>query len=173
MSEGEVWEKASSVPKLQEFYSNPTVELSVGYEDARDAWRVVLTEETSGDPVAYLTVADDSGEVEGVNFLSSVDDLTHPSLTRDEAVKLALADERVRAVLSEHGPYTTGTEYDDVEVDLPFAVVVLGAGGRQADGRGEGGRRRRGGRRDMAPQLRLDRGSGRLADGTRRGGCLR
>jgi hypothetical protein len=134
MSEGEVWEKASSVPKLQEFYSNPTVELSVGYEDARDAWRVVLTEETSGDPVAYLTVADDSGEVEGVNFLSSVDDLTHPSLTRDEAVKLALADERVRAVLSEHGPYTTGTEYDDGEWKVHFYVDEEGpVGGRPTD----------------------------------------
>ena len=102
MSEGEVREKASSVPKLQEFYSNPTVEVSVGYEDATDAWRVVLTEDASGDPVAYLTVADDSGKVEGVNVLTSADDLTHPSLTEDEAVKLALADERVRAVLSEH-----------------------------------------------------------------------
>ena len=134
MSDEEVREKASSVPKLQEFYSNPRVELSVGYEDATDAWRVVLTEEAAGDPVAYLTVADDSGKVEGVNVLASADDLTRPSLTEDEAVKLALADERVRAVLSEHGPYTTGAEYSDGEWTVHFYVDEEGpVGGRPTD----------------------------------------
>ena len=46
-----------------------TVETSVGYEDATDAWRVILTEGAAEDPIAYLTVADDSGEVEGLNVL--------------------------------------------------------------------------------------------------------
>jgi hypothetical protein len=134
MSEVEVRETARSVPKLEEYYSNPTVEASVGYEDETDAWRVVLTEEASGDPVAYLTVADDSGEVEGVNVLSNADDLKYPSLTEDEAVKLALADERVRAELSEHGPYSTGTEYDEGTWTVRFYVDEEGAvGGRPTD----------------------------------------
>jgi hypothetical protein len=134
MSEEEVREKASSVPKLEELYSNPTVEASVGYEDATDAWRVVLTEDVSGDPVAYLTVADDSGEVGGVNVLSSADDLTYPSLSKDEAVKLALADERVQAELSEHGPYSTGAEYDEGEWTVHFYVDEEGVvGGRPTD----------------------------------------
>jgi hypothetical protein len=134
MSEEEVREKASSVPKLEEFYSNPAIEASVGYEDATDAWRVVLTEETSGDPVAYLTVADDSGEVEGVNVLSNAEDLNHPSLSEDEAVKLALADERVQAELSEHGPYTTSAGYDDGEWVVHFYVEEEGlVGGRPTD----------------------------------------
>ena len=48
LSEEAVREKASSVPGLEEFYANPSVETSVGYEDATDAWRVVLTETASG-----------------------------------------------------------------------------------------------------------------------------
>ena len=134
MSEEEVREEASSVPKLEEFYSNPAIETSVGYEDATDAWRVVLTEEVSGDTVAYLTVADDSGEVGGVNVLSSAEEVNHPSLTEDEAVKLALADERVQAELSEHGPYTTSAEYDEGEWTVHFYVDEEGwVGGRPSD----------------------------------------
>jgi hypothetical protein len=134
LSEEEVREKASSVPELEEFYANPSVETSVGYEDATDAWRVVLTEGASGDPVAYLTVADDSGKVEGVNRLSVADDLYLPSLSEEEAVKLALADERVQAELSEHGPYSTGTEYEDGEWTVRFYVEEEGTvGGRPTD----------------------------------------
>ncbi|HEX2183610.1 MAG TPA: glycosyltransferase family 87 protein [Rubrobacteraceae bacterium] len=134
LSEEEVRERASSVPQLEEYYANPSVETSVGYEDATDAWRVVLTEGASGDPIAYLTVADDSGEVEGVNVLSVADNLSYPSLTEEEAVKLALADERVQAELSEHGPYSTGTEYEDGEWTVRFYVEEEGSvGGRPTD----------------------------------------
>ena len=134
MSEEAVREKASEVSKLEELYSNPAIEASVGYEDATDSWRVVLTDEVSGDPVAYLTVADDSGEVGRVNVLSSGDDLNHPSLTKDEAVKLALADERVQAELSEHGPYTTTAVYDEGEWTVRFFVDEEGlVGGRPSD----------------------------------------
>jgi hypothetical protein len=126
MSEEEVREKASAVPKLEELYSNPAIEASVGYEAATDAWRVVLTDEVSGDSVAYLTVADDSGEVGRVNVLSSAESINHPSLSEDEAVKLALTDERVKAELSEHGPYTTRAEYDDGEWTVHFYVDESG-----------------------------------------------
>jgi hypothetical protein len=122
MSEEEVREKASALPKLEELYSNPAVEASVGYEAATDAWRVVLTDEVSGDSVAYLTVADDSGEVGRVNVLSSAESINHPSLSEDEAVKLALADERVQAELSKHGPYSRDAEYDDGEWTVHFYV---------------------------------------------------
>jgi hypothetical protein len=134
MSEEEVREKASAVPKLEELYSNPAIEASVGYEAATDAWRVVLTDEVSGDSVAYLTVADDSGEVGRVNVLSSAKGSNRPSLSKKEAVKLALTDERVQAELSKHGPYTTRAEYEDGEWTVHFYVDESGlVGGRPAD----------------------------------------
>jgi hypothetical protein len=134
MSEAEVREKASSVPRLQELYSSPTVETSVGYEDATDTWRVILTEGAAEDPIAYLTVADDSGEVEGLNVLSNAAELDYPSLTEDEAVKLALADERVQAELSEHGPYSRDVDYEDGEWTVRFFVEEEGSvGGRPTD----------------------------------------
>jgi hypothetical protein len=134
MSEAEVREKASSVPRLQELYSSPTVETSVGYEDATDTWRVILTEGAAEDPIAYLTVADDSGEVEGLNVLSNAAELDFPSLTEDEAVKLALADERVQAELSEHGPYSRDVDYEDREWTVHFYVEEEGSvGGRPTD----------------------------------------
>jgi hypothetical protein len=126
MSEAEVRGKASSVPRLQVLYSNPTVETSVGYEDATDAWRVILTEGAAEDPIAYLTVADDSGKVEGLNVLSNAGELDYPSLTEDEALKLALADERVQAELSEHGPYSRDAEYEDAEWTVHFFVEESG-----------------------------------------------
>jgi hypothetical protein len=126
MSEAEVREKANSVPRLQELYSSPTVETSVGYEDATDTWRVILTEGAAEDPIAYLTVADDSGEVEGLNVLSNAAELDYPSLTEDEAVKLALADERVQAELSEHGPYSRDADYEDGEWTVRFFVEESG-----------------------------------------------
>ena len=139
MSEAEVREKASSAPRLQELYSNPTVETSVGYEDATDAWRVILTEGAAEDPIAYLTVADDSGEVEGLNVLSNAGELDYPSLSEAEAVKLALADERVQAELSEHGPYSRDVDYQDGEWTVRFFVEEEGSvGGRlTGDGRKE------------------------------------
>jgi hypothetical protein len=134
MSEAEVREKASSVPRLQELYSSPTVETSVGYEDATDTWRVILTEGAAEDPIAYLTVADDSGEVEGLNVLSNAAELDFPSLTEDEAVKLALADERVQAELSEHGPYSRDVDYEDGKWTVRFFVEEEGSvGGRPTD----------------------------------------
>jgi hypothetical protein len=134
MSEEEVREKASAVPKLEELYSNPAIEASVGYEAATDAWRVVLTDEVSGDSIAYLTVADDSGEVGRVKVLDSAEGINHPSLSEEEAVKLALADDRVQAELSEHGPYTTRAEYDEGEWTVHFYVDEEGlVGGRPAD----------------------------------------
>jgi hypothetical protein len=58
----------------------------------------------------------------------------HPSLTEDEAVKLALADERVQEELSEHGPYSRDAEYEDGEWTVHFFVEEEGSvGGRPTD----------------------------------------
>ena len=41
----EVLKKASFVPKLDQYYSKPTVETSARYDAGRDVWVVVLTED--------------------------------------------------------------------------------------------------------------------------------
>jgi hypothetical protein len=63
----------------------------------------------------------------------------HPSLSEDEAIKLALADERVQAELSEHGPYRTDAKYEDGVWTVRFYVEEEGAvGGKpMGDGRKE------------------------------------
>ncbi|MCA1688101.1 MAG: hypothetical protein LC714_05835 [Actinobacteria bacterium] len=138
-SEQEAREKAGFVAKLEEYHSKPTVETGANYDPATDAWRVVLTEEVSGSDIAYLTVADDTGEVKRVTLLSAADELTYPSLSEEEAVKLAAADERVREELAEHGPHSTDTEYGEGKWTVHFYVWESGSvGGKPAsDGRKE------------------------------------
>jgi hypothetical protein len=134
MSELAAREKASFVPRLEEYYSKPTVETSASYDRTTDAWRVVLTEEASGSTVAYLTVADDTGEVKEVKVSFTADELTYPSLSEEEAIKLAVADERVRAELSEHGPHSTDAEYGEGEWTVHFYVEEGGlVGGKPTD----------------------------------------
>ena len=139
MSAHEAREKASFVPKLEKYYSKPTVETSTTYNPATDTWRVVLTEEVSGNPIAYLTVADDSAQVKSVKVLPIAKELTYPSLSEEEAVKLALADKRVREELSRHGPYSTDAEYAGGKWTVHFYVEEGGVvGGKPAgDGRKE------------------------------------
>jgi hypothetical protein len=137
MSEQEAREKAGFVPRLEEYHSKPTVETAADYDPPTDAWRVVLTEEASGTTVAYLKVADDTGEVKWVAISPSAEELTYPSLSEEEAVKLATADERVRIELSEHGPHSTDAEYDAGKWTVYFYVRESGSvGGKPAsDGR--------------------------------------
>src|SRR5918998_4851989 len=63
----------------------------------------------------------------------------HPSPSEEEAIKLALADERVRAELSEHGPYRTDAKYEDGVWTVHFFVEESGlVGGKpMGDGRKE------------------------------------
>jgi hypothetical protein len=122
MSEHEASEKASFVPKLEEYHSKPTVETSASYDPATDIWQVVLTEEVSGSAVAYLRVADDSGEVKRAKVFSVAKELTYPSLSEEQAVKLAAADERVREELSRHGPHSTDAEYGGGKWTVHFYV---------------------------------------------------
>jgi hypothetical protein len=125
-SEHEAREQASFVPKLERYYSKATVETSAIYDADADAWRVVLTEEVSGKTVARFAVVDDTGRVKNVKVSSRAAELDYPSLTEDEAVKLALADERVQAELSEHGPYSRDADYEDGEWTVHFYVEESG-----------------------------------------------
>jgi hypothetical protein len=125
-SEHEAREQASFVPKLERYYSKATVETSAIYDADADAWRVVLTEEVSGKTVARFAVVDDTGRVKNVKVSSRAAELDYPSLSEDEAVKLALADERVQAELSEHGPYSRDVDYEDGEWTVHFFVEESG-----------------------------------------------
>jgi hypothetical protein len=134
LDEQEASERASFVPKLEEYYSKPTVETSASYDPGSDAWRVVLREEVSNEIVASLDIADDSGEVSGVEVSPEADEIEYPTLSEDDAIKIAAADEEVRDELSDHGPYSTAAEYDDGEWTVHFYVDETGVvGGRPTD----------------------------------------
>jgi hypothetical protein len=120
--EDEAREQASFVPELERYYSKPTVETSATYDDDADTWRVVLTEEVTGKTVARFAVVDDTGRAKNVKVSSRAAEFTYPYLSEEEAEKLALADERVQAELSEHGPYSTDAEYEDGEWTVHFYV---------------------------------------------------
>ncbi|HEV8044501.1 MAG TPA: hypothetical protein VGP38_04920, partial [Rubrobacter sp.] len=134
MDEQDVRERASFVPRLEEYYSKPTVETSASYDPDSDAWRVVLREEVSDEVVASLNVADDSGEVSGVEVSLEADEIEYPALSEDDAIKIAAADEEVREELSRHGPYSTAAEYEDGEWIVHFYVDETGVvGGRPTE----------------------------------------
>jgi len=134
MDEREVRERADLVPKLREYSSKPTVETSASYDPDSDAWRVVLREEVSDEVVASLDVADDSGEVSGVEVSPEADEIEYPALSEDDAIKIAAADEEVREELYQHGPYSTAAEYKDGEWTVHFYVDETGVvGGRPTD----------------------------------------
>jgi hypothetical protein len=131
---GEVLKKASFVPKLDRYYSKPTVETAARYEAGRDVWVVVLTEETSGTEVASFLVSDDSGKVSRVEVLPGASGIEYPRLSEGQAVRLAAASSKVRDELSDHGPYTTRAIYEDGEWTVRFYVDEKGAvGGRPTD----------------------------------------
>jgi hypothetical protein len=130
----EVLKKAGFLPKLDQYYSKPTVETSARYEAGRDMWVVVLTEETSGTEVASFLVSDDSGKVSRVEVLPGASGLEYPRLSEREAVRLAAASPEVRNELTEHGPYTTRATYESGEWTVRFYVDEKGAvGGRPTD----------------------------------------
>jgi hypothetical protein len=130
----EVLKKASFVPKLDQYYSKPTVEPSARYEAGRDVWVVVLTEEASGTEVASFLVSDDSGKVSRVEVLPGALEIEYPRLSESKAVRLAAASPEVRNELSDHGPYSTRATYEGGEWTVRFYVDEKGAvGGRPTD----------------------------------------
>jgi hypothetical protein len=131
MDQSEVLEQASFVPALEEYYSKPTVETTTSYDRAKDRWRVVLTEQTSGEEVASFRVADDSGEVNRVEVSPGADEIEYPTLSEERAIKLAAANPEVRKELSTHGPHTTDAEYEEGAWTVHFYVDEEGSvGGR-------------------------------------------
>jgi len=134
MDRTEVVEKASLIPKLDEYYSKPTVETTAGYDGREDLWRVFLTEQTSGEEVARFRVADDSGDVSGVQVSPGADEITYPRLSEEQAIKLAAASPEVREELSSHGPYSAEADYEEGAWTVRFYVDEPGAiGGRPTE----------------------------------------
>lgn len=134
LEEREVSGKAASVEKLSEYYAKPTVEAEASYDRDDDAWRVTLVETVSEDEVAEFAVDDDSGKIGGVEVSSKAKEMDYPTLSEKEAVKLAASDAEVRGELAEHGPYTTGTKYEDGRWTVRFYVDEKGmVGGRPTE----------------------------------------
>jgi hypothetical protein len=136
LDEGEAAEKASFVPALEEYYGKPTVETVATYDQSSDTWLVALSEQTSGKTVARFSVADDSGEVSGLRVSPEADEIEYPALSEEDATRLALANERVREKLSEHGPYSTAADYADGDWTVHFYVEEEGVVGGKPTGDG-------------------------------------
>ena len=134
MDEGDVLEKASFVPALEEYYSKPTVETTAEYDADKDFWLVVLTEQTSGEQVASFRVADDSGSVSRVEVSPNAKEMEYPTLSEGKAIKLAAANREVRKELSDHGPHNAEAEYEEGEWTVRFYVDETGVvGGRPTE----------------------------------------
>ena len=134
LEEREAAGRAASVEKLSDYYAKQTVEPEALYDRDDDAWRVTLVESVSAEEVAEFAVADDSGRVSGVEVSSSADEIDYPTLSKNEAVRLAASDAEVRGELSEHGTYTTGARYEDGRWTVRFYVDETGmVGGRPTD----------------------------------------
>jgi hypothetical protein len=134
MDESEVLEQASLIPTLEEYYSKPTVETTADYEGGKDLWRVVLTEQASGEEVARFKVADDTGEVSGVEVSPRADEIKYPSLSEDKAIKLAAASPEVREEFARHGPHSAQAKYEAGAWTVRFYVDERGAvGGRPTE----------------------------------------
>jgi hypothetical protein len=130
----EVLKKASFVPKLEEYYSKPTIETTASYVSDQDVWRVVLTEQTSGEVVARFKVADDSGDVSGVKVSQEADEIEYTELSKQKAIKIAAASPEVRDEMLKHGPYSTEARYEAGEWTVRFYVDETGAvGGRPTE----------------------------------------
>jgi hypothetical protein len=134
-SSDEARSAARSVPEVDELLSHATVESSAYYDPTSDSWRVVLTEKVSDTEVAELTVVDDTREVKGVRISPEADTLTYPKTSEAEAIKLALADPKVRKELAQHGPHTSYAEYEDGGWTVHFDVEESGSvGGQPVEG---------------------------------------
>ncbi len=76
--------------------------------------------------VAELTLADGTREVRDVRVHPIANALTYPKTSEAEAIKLALADPRVREELDLHGPHTSDGEYHNGEWTVHFEVQESG-----------------------------------------------
>ena len=118
---------ASVVPELARFADRATVEASSEYDVDRDVWRVSFVEGASGSTVARMEVVDDTREARNVEVSPAADTLVYPSLSEEDAIKLATALPEVRRELLEHPPYVTRAEYNEGEWTVHFEVEEEGS----------------------------------------------
>lgn len=137
LEEREATGRAATVDRLAGYHAKPTVRPDALYDRDDDVWRVTLIEEVAAEEVAEFTVDDDSGEVRGVQVSEAAGELDYPTLSEDEAVKLAASDGEVREELEKHGPYTTGARYENGRWTVRFYVDETGMVGGRPTGRGK------------------------------------
>lgn len=114
--------QGSFIPKLGNLYSKPTVEPSAEYFPDLDEWQVTLVEQTSQTPVARFDLDDDSGETSDARVFPEAREISYPTLSEDDAIKLAAADPEVRSELSEHGSHTSSAEYGEGAWTVSFLI---------------------------------------------------
>lgn len=132
-SEQEARERAEFVPEVADLVDKPTVETSATYNSVSDTWLVLLTEDVSGSVVARITVDDESGEATETEISPNARGITYPSLSREDAVKLATADEEIREWLSSYDSYSTDAEYENGEWTVHYRVEGEGSVGGVPD----------------------------------------
>jgi hypothetical protein len=112
--------KVREAPDVSGILSNPTAEADVAYRAQSDSWRVAVRDTASGRELAYLTVADDSGRVTESRVLQSAREAELPTLSEEEAIKLAKAEPKVQAELARHDSHTSSAEYEEGEWTVHF-----------------------------------------------------
>ncbi len=127
MSVQGVISKVDKVPELSDIASKPTVETSATYIPATDTWQALLTETASGTPVARAVVADGSGKVQQVKVLPRAGNINYPTLSKEEAEKLAAANPRINKELSQYKTYITDAEYANGEWTTHFWIKKNGS----------------------------------------------
>lgn len=122
-SREDVEQEALSVQRLGWLVSNPTVEPQAFYRPDSDTWRVSLVESASGETAARVILADDMREVQRVRVLPGARELEYPTLSEEEAEKLAAANPEVVQKLSEYESYSANADYEDGEWTVHFYVT--------------------------------------------------
>lgn len=111
--------EARNNPEISELLERPAVASDAAYRAQTDSWRVAVRETDSGRELAYLVVADDSGRVTSSDILPAARDV-EPTLSEDEAIKLAVAQPEVQEELARHNSHTSSAEYEDGEWTVHF-----------------------------------------------------
>lgn len=112
LNELQVREKVERAPEVEEFVSKPTVEISSYYDSGSDTWQVLLREDASDSVVVRLEIPDDTGRVMNAEISPRARVLEYPSLSEDEAVKIATADPEMREWLLGYDSYSTDAGYE-------------------------------------------------------------
>ena len=118
----EARDRAEFIPKLEDLVSRPTVETSATYTPSSDTWLVLLTEKVSGSVVAKVRVNDDTGKVIRTERSPNADGITYPTLSEQDATKLASANLRVREWLSKYDSYRAQADFENGEWTVHYLI---------------------------------------------------